>query len=344
MKRKAGLLGIMVASRSARKSMLARYSRYRVSSMKLICFAPEDINWESRTLTAMHRSKRRWKVSRFAFPHVLYNRCYEPEPVLLKRWTKALGGHAFFNHMNHFDKMKVHEHLAHRLEAYIPQAAPYDKDEGEKMLAEHKLLYFKPVFGNKGIGVFRVELDDTGIIRIGDHHLAPRAIADNPAQFEQYMLELMGDEPYFMQKGIDTCLLEGRSFDIRALVQKNRHGLWSVTSTLSRVALEGCFNTSIFEKMCLTLDALHYLYAPERANDIHQSICRLALLAARYVEESSGDHLGELSVDFALDTKGKPWIIELNAMPQKSLYRALGNERSAYSRPLEYASYLYRNR
>jgi hypothetical protein len=344
MNRKAGVLGIMVASQAARKAMLARYSRYHTSAMRLICFAPEDIDWENKSLTALHRSKRGWKLSRFAFPHVLYNRCYELDPGILQRWKTELGEHACFNHINHFDKFQIHEYLARRLEANIPAAMPYDGESAAKMLAEHKLLYLKPVMGNKGIGVFRVELKPSGVIHIGDHHLAPRYITDNHAQFEQCMQDMMGTSPYFMQRGINTSLLEGRAFDIRALVQKNRRGRWSVSSTVSRVALEGCFNTSIFEKMCRTLDALHYLYAPERANDIHKSICRLSLLAAKYVEEASGNHLGELSVDFALDTEGRPWIIELNAMPQKSLYRALGKERTAYRRPLEYAAFLHRSR
>ncbi|GEM_PF-4402130 len=53
--------------------------------------------------------------------------------------------------------------------------------------------------------------------------------------------------------------------------------------------------------------------------------------------------LGELSVDFALDTEGKVWIIEVNGKPDRNLFFALRDEeliQRILARPLEYACYL----
>jgi D-alanine-D-alanine ligase-like ATP-grasp enzyme len=51
-----------------------------------------------------------------------------------------------------------------------------------------------------------------------------------------------------------------------------------------------------------------------------------------------------VSVDFVLDVNRHLWILELNASPQKSMYREIRGFRNIarlYRAPLQYAVYLY---
>jgi len=69
---------------------------------------------------------------------------------------------------------------------------------------------------------------------------------------------------------------------------------------------------------------------------------RVSLEAAAVIEDKLG-LLGEISVDFMLDTCGRPWIIEVNGHTQKSFVKRLHDHQmtnTIYRNPLEYATFL----
>jgi hypothetical protein len=123
-------------------------------------------------------------------------------------------------------------------------------------------------------------------------------------------------------------------------VQKNKEGEWTVTNVVSRIAYQGCFNTSVCENVLLSEEVLQHLYPPEKVNAIFRSIYDISLSAAEILETKTKYHLGELSVDFALDNDENVWIIEVNGKPQKDLYDGIRKQYRVYKRPLQYARYL----
>ncbi len=155
------------------------------------------------------------------------------------------------------------------------------------------------------------------------------------------MQKLLGSTPYIIQKGVPIRQLNNKSFDIRALVQKNDKGLWSVTNVISRIANISSYNTSICEKACLTTDVLKHLYPRDKVKAIIQSVYNLSLRSAEIMDENETYHLGEFSVDFALDNDDHIGIIELNGKPQKDLYDGIRNQFTVYKRPILYAQYLH---
>ncbi|GIP28622.1 hypothetical protein J23TS9_37520 [Paenibacillus sp. J23TS9] len=208
------------------------------------------------------------------------------------------------------------------------------------MLKTHKDLYLKPCYGHQGKGVVRVEMQASGEIHISRHYFSPEIIFQDTQQFQESIQAILGSTPYIMQEGIPIQQVDDRIFDIRALVQKSENGLWSVTNLVSRIASKGSFNTSIYDKACLSQEILNRLYPPYKANRIIRSIYDVSLRSAEIMDENPDYHLGEFSVDFALGNDEHTWIIELNGKPQKTLYDGIRKQSVVYMRPMQYAQYL----
>lgn len=335
------LLGILVPNAKTGRALLALYRRHNPTGLKLICFTLSDIDWKRRRVTALHRRRRRWAHSKFPLPRVIYNRCYKPDPLLLKRLEAEIGAGFLFNGINRLDKMDVHRILSPALAPHLPDSEPHDEASADRLLDLHRILYFKPIHGSRGIGVFRAELKASGEIHLGNHYLLPSHIFEDRTRFHHQLRDLLGSSPCMVQSGIPALTLFGQYFDIRVLVQKNGNGEWTVTSAVSRIAAKGCFNTSIAERVVLTADVLKTVFLPERAKPLLAKIKAIGAAAAERLDEAHERSFGELSVDLALDRAGHPWIIEVNGMPQKSLYSPFKqSKRAAYEFPLLYASHL----
>jgi len=344
MNKTTGYVGILVASRKQRKYMLKQYLDNNASNMKLYCFTPTSINWGQKRIVGLHRLNGQWVESLFPFPQVVYNRCYNRDSKLIERLEAVIGRNKCFNHINRFNKHIVSKKLSRWLAPHLPETVLYDKELAVHFLWTHRHMYFKPCFGNKGKGVYRVELKDSGEIEIGYHHYTPHIIVGDMAQFQERIQQLLGSTPYVMQKGIHVKPLGEQTFDIRVLVQKNKSGQWAVTNVVSRIAHKGYFNTSICENVCLSQDILTQLYSPEEMNAILCSIYDTSLRAAEILEIDGRHHLAELSVDFVLDNEGHGWIIEVNGKPSKDLYDGIHKRYRVYKRPMEYAKYLSKYR
>lgn len=335
----------MVISPHLRKYVLNKYLACNKTKLKLVCFTPSSINWKRKSIIGLYRTKSTWEISRLPLPQVIYNRCYNLKDTTIKRLALVVGRNKCFNQINQFNKLEMYNHLSQLLVQYLPETIPYDRENALRLLEIHKTLYLKPCYGHYGNNMYRVEMKNSGDIHICRHYFTPELIERDPLIFQEKIHNLIGPTPYIIQKGVDMSQLNEQNFDIRALVQKNIKGVWAVTNVVSRISYKGCFNTSIFENICLTEELLNRLYPPNKTKVIIQSINKIALKAAKTIEAAiTNNHLGELSVDFALDKEGLVWVIEINGMPQKNLYDEIHkNGRSVYIQPLQYAQYLYQH-
>ncbi|SFB45112.1 YheC/D like ATP-grasp [Cohnella sp. OV330] len=337
---KTGFVGILVANRAQRKPILSQYMSNNATGAKLFSFTPSSIDWKSRTIVGLRCVRGRWMTGRFPFPQVVYNRCYRSDPDFIHRLGSTIGEDRLFNHINQLNKLDVFNKLNRWLSNHLPETVPFEESNVLSMLERHKEIYLKPLYGCMGKGVYRAEMNHAGEVRAGQHYFAPKTVTNDLRLFNDHMKELVDSTPYIVQKGIPIRQIDGQVFDIRALVQKNEQGLWSVTNLVSRIAYRGSFNTSIFIKTCLTQDILKKLYPPEQVRRIVTSIYDVSLRTAEIIDMETDYRLGEFSVDVALDGDAHPWIIELNGKPQKTLYKGIPNRSIVYQRPLQYAKYL----
>lgn len=339
-----GLVGILVANRKQRRYVLSQYLPYNAAGTKLIAFTPSSIDWKRRTVVGLHRTKGKWAIGRFPFPKVVYNRCYRADQRLMERLGTAIGVDKCFNHINQLNKLDIYNSLNRWLADYLPETLPFDAENALNLLERYRVIYFKPFYGLMGKGVYRAERTNGGDIQLGHHYFAPKSVLKDPDSFLESVRERIGSTPYIVQRGIPILQLDGQVFDIRSLVQKNEKGQWSVTNLVSRIAYRGSYNTSIFSRVCLSQEVLKQLYPAAKVEAIMTSIYDVSLRTAEIIDTSTHYHLGEFSVDFALDNDAHPWIIELNGKPAKDLYKGIPNRPVVYQRPIQYARYLCKKR
>lgn len=125
-------------------------------------------------------------------------------------------------------------------------------------------------------------------------------------------------------------------------MQKNGKGEWAISNIVTRFARRHYFNTAVCEAVVDASEILPVVFNPNEIGEIAQTLETVSRGAAQAAENQLG-LLGELSVDFIVDTRKRLWIIELNGKPQKSIYSDLKGaafQQRIYRRPMEYAAYL----
>ncbi len=334
-------IGILVSNRGQQKRILQTYQKFATIKVILFAFIPSSIRWDDKKIIGLHFYDNQYRTKLFSFPEVIYNRYYGVKDELIQRLERVIGTNKCFNHKTRLNKQHIYELLSTtELIQYLPETLPFNEKNFVSFFQKHRMIYLKPMNGSRGKGVYRIEIDDSGKIRISQHHFAPFIITNDMSIFHNKIIKLIGSKQYIAQQGISLMQYNGKTFDIRVLVQKNSSGLWQITNLYSRVAYDGCFNTSVCEKIYSSEEILKTFFPLEKTVDIIKSLSDISLKSAEYIEANGNYHMGEISVDFGIDNNGKLWIIEINGYPQKSIYKDLKNAQDVYKNPIQYAIFL----
>lgn len=335
------LIGIMVPRKKSRKPVLKVYQRYLDEHrfIHLCAFTPSSVSFEKGTVTGIIKSAGDWIETELPVPSAVYNRCYNKSAF---RKLEKLVGHRFFNSVTFLNKWTVYSIFREtRLKKYLPESFLLDLNALPEFLAKHGLAFIKPLHGNRGYGVFRLEKKDGGNVFISTHSLPPLDICRKDDDLAGKMGKYIKGEKYLMQQGISSRQAGQNLFDLRVLVQKDIGGNWGVSAFACRVAYEDYFNTGIFKGIYEGGAFLGQLYG-KKSGKLVKKINNLAVAAATVLDDHIG-MMGELSVDFVLDQNKKPWLIEVNGKPDKGIYRQIEgfkDSKLVFLKPLYYACYL----
>lgn len=300
----------------------------------LLFFDPGGIDWEGETVTGLLLKDRLFRAGRFAFPRTVYNRCF-PEPRdIIGKLSTTLGAENIFNECTHLDKLNVHQHLeASEVGEYLPQTCQYSPEDLVGLLGRHVSLVFKPRLGHGGAKVLKVTFVTSGVYVLVTGWGWSIPILDERILIA-FLLAAAPPQAFIAQEYIESATYHGRKFDVRIVMQKNGQGRWEVGGQLSRLTAASNLLTNHYEAIVSVQDLLSPVLI-----SLLQS---LSFAVAKTLDGKLG-RLGELGVDYLLDTAGRPWILEVNGKPDKSLFRKLGNGnmlRRVYLNPLEYQGHL----
>jgi hypothetical protein len=215
------------------------------------------------------------------------------------------------------------------------------------LTSQYRYVFLKPVAGAVGRGIIRASLQPTGLTRL-EYISADtgqlRAVEGSRPQLDRWAQEREGS--YVVQQGLDLAVFYGRSADVRALLQKDGEGRWQMTGMGARVAAADRFTANLHTGgNGVPLGLLAGAIFPddtEQREVLELELQSLAVRTAEVVDAAMGP-MGELGLDFGIDSQGRIWYIEQNAQPGRTLFEHLGREdlaELAHRRPVQYARYL----
>lgn len=293
-------------------------------------FTLEQVAQENNTVDGWTYHNNQWIKRRFPLPQCVYNRIgsrriEEKEETQEKISVLKEKGALFFNEQ-FLDKWYIHQRMS-----LLPETAsfsPYTElymgaASLTSMLQRYPYLYLKPSNGSLGRGIIRLIRSEKGYLcQYASLNGTVTRRYPTFGMLHQMLRSRMKNQPYLMQQGLHLIKSRGGIADFRALVQKNKHGRWSITSIVGRGAPT---RSSIVSNVAhggtmLTLGAALTAagFPPMACKSIAASVRQHALLIAQLFEQCTEGHYAELGIDLGVDKQGKVWLLEINSKPSKT--------------------------
>ncbi len=329
------LIGLLCRSLTPKSS----YESCEELPITLVKFTVKGINWKEKKIAGLVFENGQWRKEVTKFPQAVYNRRYTSSRKTTKALEKIIGKDKVFNTFTRFNKLKTFNILNQsELKDFLIPTYQYNSKVLLEKLAQERSIVIKPIRGTLGIKVYRIDAIDNEY-KVYLETIYPRKTINNSKELINYIEKVVSPKKRLViQPFISFATVEGRLFDMRMLVQKNRQGIWDVTADLSRVAYISRFITNAAYAIQPISEVLE---DTEIDIAILTQLKEISIKTAKVLEGSLGS-LGEISVDFSIDTSGKIIIIEVNGRPHKSLFEDLDDNtvKKIYCTPLQYAAYL----
>lgn len=322
-------------------------------------FSPSEFNPHTGILYGFRYKQNRWVQERCELPDVIYDRCYYTHNDERRACLTALASIAARKPYVTLNgglpsKWKVYLALTSypRIAPLLPATETFIHPEQLRSLLHSydKGLILKPASGMQG----------KGVLYIRRYHLTPQWTAtgrtrnnrlfeqtfDDFSSLERWIKKFIGSASYIVQPYLELSGTDNKPFDVRALLQKNDKGRWSVTGTAVRVGQQGSLTSNLHGggSALNTLEFLTRKFGTAYAEKLIDQINELSIHTAEKLENSFG-RLAELGFDFGIEPDGRLWLLEVNSKPGRSSFRLLGNreaEQRSIEQPLRYAILLSR--
>ncbi|MEK3882860.1 YheC/YheD family protein [Paenibacillus sp. PL2-23] len=224
------------------------------------------------------------------------------------------------------------------LRDYVPRTVSFSKSNIEMMASAYSALYVKPDVGSLGIGICKVTKTDAGY-----ELKAVEGKRQWSSSFHTigalYRRIVKGKRSrLIVQQGISLDRVNGRAYDIRAMVQRKPGKSWVLTGFLVKIGGANKIVTNYYQggELC-TLGRLEQElgYGAAENERRKRKLTETALRIARTLSaRQSGMH--EMGIDFAFDRNGSLWVLEVNSNhPQFHPLKRLAPR--MYRKMMEYA-------
>ncbi len=339
------LIGIMVSRSkkyklppySSQDILLRSFSRYSINVQCLTyVFSPRDVNTVKQSISGYFLETApdgttHWKRHTFPVPDVVYDRILF-RTFERKAQTKEIS--SFFlknNNVEYFNPKFLNKWETYlilitnpELREYLPETRKYE-NPGKLIdfIENYKRVYLKPANGSLGKGIVRISLASKGYIyQYRDGKQPVEGIWKTFEELAAGLKKLITARVYIMQQGLDLQKFDGKVFDIRVLMQKDGHGMWTNSATVARIAPVG----GIFPNVAAGghPKGIENLWQELHHTDWSSSqTCyltrQISLKAAQTLENSLGT-FGEIGLDIGVDVNGIPRIIEINSKPSRKVF------------------------
>jgi hypothetical protein len=245
-----------------------------------------------------------------------------------------------------FNKGDLYEQLNQdeNLRPFLPPTENVENmNEIKSMIRKLGKVYVKARRGRKGTQVMRIE-KQTNNSYLYSYSILGRLVRKKVIgleSLEKAINAFFGNKKVIVQQAIDLVTVSSnRLVDFRAELQRNKQGKIDIVGICVRIGRKDSPITTHSEafRYDTYLKKLFPSYSIPRINALKNKIKAFLVDVYLGVEKQNGK-FGEIGIDFAVDKKGKIWLIECNAQSAKvSIVKAYGTKaRRAFLNPLEYA-------
>jgi hypothetical protein len=252
-----------------------------------------------------------WIKATFPYPNVMYNRISSPaneKKYEVKEAFKKMKAEKipYFNPC-FFNKWEINQLLQQNetLQSFLPETILFQtKKEAASFLRKHKQIYIKPVYGNKGNGIFTLK-EKNNHYSIQSHRFKKAAIPFDTCW--RILKPCLQKEPYIFQKSVQLQTYNNCIFDFRVLAQKINN-IWGITGIGIRMAKKHGITTHVPKGG--KIFPLNSIIPPINLNIINTITANTATML-----EEKYNKVKEFSMDIGRDKNDHYWIFEVNAKP-----------------------------
>lgn len=227
-----------------------------------------------------------------------------------------------------------------KLRHYVPRTLLFTQNNLHTMLNDYKTVFFKPTDGSGGSNIIRIKQRTKGfqtqLNRTKNFYITRQKLHSKLSIHA-------GKRSYLLQKGIMLANTKGRPFDIRVMVQKTNQGKWVSTGLFAKIGRQGKVATNYNQGGTIGYFKPTMLGAGYSNSEIQKREAHLKQMGVSvgYAFDNHKRGFRELGLDVAIDSKGKPWILEVNTRPQfyplknmsnRKLYRRMVDVGKQYGR------------
>ncbi|QCT03906.1 hypothetical protein E6C60_3195 [Paenibacillus algicola] len=220
------------------------------------------------------------------------------------------------------------------LAQHIPHTQRLNRQALFHMLHQYGMVYVKPDYGSQGRGVIRVErLKKSYCYQYGTKVYCFKTFQDLYVSLSPYFKQ----RKYLVQRGVHLLRSQGRPFDFRVMIQRNPARQWECTGTFARLAhprkavTNGSQGGSIYPPSVL----LRRFAGQRRTQQLLRHMNRLAHVTASTLSMHHRE-LNELGLDICLDRNLRPWILEVNTIPDPKPFMLLPDHQRFIRRIVAY--------
>ncbi|RJX39417.1 hypothetical protein D3P09_08225 [Paenibacillus pinisoli] len=225
------------------------------------------------------------------------------------------------------------------LRQYVPRTVSFSRSNLQMMTDAYSSIYVKPDVGSLGIGVCKVKRKGKGYeLKAVDGKRQWSARYDSFSGLYQKLSAMKGK--LIIQQGIKLDCVNGRPYDIRAMVQRRPGGSWVCTGFMVKAGAAQKIVTNYYQGGTIyTLGKLHRKLglSGDEASRRERALSSASLRIARALSRRRSG-MNEMGIDFARDSSGSLWVLEVNSNhPQFHPLKNIDSE--AYQKMKRYASY-----
>ncbi|TVX93152.1 YheC/YheD family protein [Paenibacillus agilis] len=300
----------------------------------VVSFLPNEVNWSTgmvhgRSLSRSTTGEYRVNKQPLPIPDVIYNRIvpykvYERPHVrqfLQNARTRRI---PLFNPPFIFRKDTIHQYLMKHasIRSHLPASIIGPSlEQVQQLLASHQAVFFKPVTGSQGKGIYKIKKATDGSF-IKEARFNKRYIVSTSKDLSKLYHEIVGKSTrtaYIVQADVQLAKINNDFFDFRVHLFKDGKHKWQISAIGANVF--GSQNVTTHGGWIKPVQEVLKPVFGAKATMVEKGILTLSLQVANQVTRCIKQPVGEVALDIGVDQKGKAWLFEVNSKPGLHIYK-----------------------